>query len=78
LFQAAIRSNLVGKDLSILVAVLGASVYNVQARVITGKGGVDDCLGIAGNIEEAKGSIGGVEAVDMDRMDGFCSSWAVR
>ena len=67
LFESSVSLDLVGKNLSILVAVLGARVYDVEARVDATKGGIDNfdnSLDVARNVEEAQGSIGRMKAID--------------
>jgi hypothetical protein len=67
----------VGENLSIFVAVLGTSVDDVQARMIAAKGWIDYGLDISLNVEEAQRSIGRVEAVDVERILGFGTSWSM-
>ena len=77
LFESSVSLDLVGKNLSILVAVLGARVYDVEARVDATKGGIDNSLDVARNVEEAQGSIGRMKAIDIERVFSFSASRAM-
>ena len=78
LFQCAVGLELVGNDFSILVAVFGAGIDNVQAGVMARKRRVDNGFGVSLHVQEDQRTIRWVEAVDIDTLFGFGAARAMR
>lgn len=77
LLQRSVRTELVRKNFTVILAILSASVDNVQTRVVARKGRVHDSCGIALDVEQHQRSIRRIETVHKQRVLRLSSSGAV-
>ena len=75
--QFAIGADGIGKDLSVLLDVLGASVHNVEPGMKSRKRRVDNIMRLALNVQEAHRTVRRVETVHVDGMFSLCAARTV-
>ena len=69
--ERAIRSHLVGKNPAVLFNILCACVHNIQSRMDTGEGRIDNVGGLSGLVDKHHRSVRRVELEYVDAMFGL-------
>ena len=75
--EFAIRSYTVTENFSVVLHVFCTGVHDIEVRMVTRKGRVDDMRRVAVDVEENKTPIVGVEAIYGQRMSTLLSPRAV-
>ena len=75
--QLPIGTDGIGKDLSVLLDVLGASVHHVEPGMKSRKRRVDNIMRLAFNVQEAHRTVRRVKTVHVDGMLSLCAAGTV-
>lgn len=75
--QLPIGTDGIGKDLPVLLDVLGASVHHVEPGMKSRKRRVDNIMRLALNVQEAHRTVRWVETVHVDGMFSLCAAGTV-
>jgi hypothetical protein len=77
LFQAAVGLQSIGKYFSVLVAVFGTSVDDVQTGMVTRECGIGYGVRLSLDIQEHEGAVRWMKTIHIERFRGFGPARAV-